>query len=926
MNKMKKKNKNEEVRKKVENGIILSKSYRTCDYSKGCEKDNNHNDNDKINKKNSCLFIRKEIFDHAIIYTTNKMDENNLLIYLKHFYQYFKKENINKNINRNRKYLNDEIYITLNDWIRYNELIMSQENNIHGNIFTINICKSIWILLSITVQSVRKKNNSKNQKTIFNTPFEDLHIHKYNHNDKKKKNESDDEVEKTDKYVIGKKNKKEHMKEKKKDNFQNDYHKLYATNNLLNNSQINHDNIKNSDCGQFEVWVEDWLNEEICIELVIFFIIIQLLKNDNTKKMYDKSLSEDCWPNIRESKSSVLHVNNVDNINKMENKNNVDNNNIVSNLNHVSNMNQLNNINHVSNLHCGHKNNSNCSFINKSNLCDFFQFNGNNYKEFLRRYLICFFCCTDINNSINLMNMPLYFKRYHFLLLDFILETNNKKNVHEMYLLYNDHKILYKSNNILDWLLDNICCYDLIDSINNNKKLQDIESSSICYVEAEDKERKKRVSIYSVEEINKDIYEIKDIYGKNIYINDDKNIVNIINCKECNIFFFCTIEYLKINFCDDCYIICLSVEMITTLFNCINIDIHLVTRNLKVENVIDTNIFVYTETNIIIFGDTRNIQLAPYNILNTKQKECLKKSKISFTEKNCDLFAFPLKCKLNLLNNSFNNLINTKKPPTYFSILSMGNDKNKVTINKENNTQQNDNINNININNINNNNNNKCVSFNCINDISHSLRDNKKNESFHLTNKCIENTNNLSCSYTDYVYYLLNPSNFFLIEFSNNFSYNSKKDIKEDEEYNVDNIYNKLNMSINNVNNIQDNINKYISKEEKSIYGCSFENICLQPHMSNYINKTIQDSSKNNLDDKYVCLYLPEVYKNAIETQDEHIINFLNFMNSINLTKIQKQKIMKILMFKLYEYIKRSKKTYRMLNNLVQREHEGTIL
>lgn len=190
----------------------------------------------------------------------------------------------------------------------------------------------------------------------------------------------------------------------------------------------------------------------------------------------------------------------------------------------------------------------------------------------------------------------------------------------------------------------------------------------------------------------------------------------------------------------------------------------------------------------------------------------------------------------------------------------------------------------------------------------------------------MENTNNLSCSYTDYVYYLLNPSNFFLIEFPNNFTYNTKKDREDDTEYNMDNIYNKLSIPINNVNNMQDNINKYISKEEKSIYGCSFQNICLQPHMSNYINNNVQDNSKYNLDDKYVCLYLPEVYKNAIETQDEHIINFLNFMNSINLTKIQKQKIMKILMFKLYEYIKKSKKTYRMLNNLVQREHEGSML
>ncbi|ETW56309.1 hypothetical protein PFUGPA_01733 [Plasmodium falciparum Palo Alto/Uganda] len=148
MEEKKKKTKNDHVHKSLENAILLSKSHRTCD-------DKSKNVNDKINRKNYSLFIRKEIFDHAIIYTTNKIDESNLLIYLKHFYQHFKKENVNKNISR--KYLSDEIYITLNDWIRYNELIKNQENSVHANIFTINICKSLWILLRKTYRVCEKK-------------------------------------------------------------------------------------------------------------------------------------------------------------------------------------------------------------------------------------------------------------------------------------------------------------------------------------------------------------------------------------------------------------------------------------------------------------------------------------------------------------------------------------------------------------------------------------------------------------------------------------------------------------------------------------------------------------------------------------------------------------------------------------------------
>ncbi|CRG95971.1 conserved Plasmodium protein, unknown function [Plasmodium gallinaceum] len=783
--------------KKIRQSNELYKNIYENKDENSSNKSNNSYDfvrtNLNVKRKEKSLFIRKEIFDHTIIYTTSKLEEGSLLTYLRNFYEYFKKRKQNNNYEKN---LNEEIYICLNDWLAYNELVNNQDN-ILFNVFSTNICKSLWILLSITLQCVRKKNNLNKQNTIFNTSFEELHIYKTNNKKKEKKctdGEKKELLNKYDKYNIKDNEDKNIMDHNKMSN---------------NENKKDIDSIKRND-NYFSVWNDGWLNENICIELVIFFIILQFLKIDNVKKKYDKSLSEDCWPNYMDSPRSVSNSSN-------------------------SSLKNLNNLNNS---------------LYRQNLSDFFNFCGKNYKNFLKTYLIAFLSSTDISNS-TLSDMPLYFKNYHFFLLDFIIDTNDNKNVHEKFLLNNEYQILYKTKNILNWLLDSLC----INESNYNVGMMNMCYSSDIY--------ENDILNYGIEKINNDIYEIKNLQGKTLYINNDKNIVNIINCKECNIFIISTVEYLKINFCIDCYIICLSVEMITTLFNSSNIDIHLVTRCLKIENAVDTNIYAYTETNIIIFGDTRNIQLAPYNILNSNQKKCLEKSKIVFNEKNCELFAFPLKCKTNLCHSSLN-LTNTLKTSNNNFMNTY--DENKL-LSREIITSNNNN---------------------------YHLNDNKK---LNISNKTHEH-NNLASSFTDYVYYLLNPSNFFLVEFSDNDLYCKKKNMSDNLNESKCNSNENINYNFNECKNNSENNN-------------------LKYNFSNYVNKITND--------KYVCLFLPEVYKNAIENQDEHILSFLNFMNSIKLTNSQKQKITKILTFKLYEYIRKSQKTFRLLNDFIRDQENANV-
>ncbi|GAW82768.1 hypothetical protein, conserved [Plasmodium gonderi] len=863
------------------------------------------------------LFIRKEIFDHAIIYTTNKMDECSLLTYLKNFYEYFKntKSNFNNDKNMND---NDEIYVTIDTWLSYNEIIKNQDNILWAN-FNHNICKSLWILLSVTLQTVKKKNNVNKQKTIFNATFKKLYSQEFDkkceqqvyHNKNQKFEEQQSgqilythdgrgennldamhgnvEVYKTETNM----NYEKCTVMEKEKNLLNDQEE---TKKVHGNSNEKDREMKDKD--KFHVWREKWLNEEVRIELVMFFIILQFLKIDNVKKKYDKTLSEDSWPSFSCSSRSLVSPSGIGS-------------NIVGNTNPSGSP-------------------SNC--VCKSNFSDFFHFCGSNYNHFLKTYLVAFLSAADILNSSKLTDIPLYFKNQNFFLLDFIIDTGDHTNVYERYLQKNEPKILYKTKDILTWLLSNLYATEQRDNVvlfknssncnsetgqpcsvlysTNDSFGESVSNSSnsscsrniLCSRNSSTDQDLRKGSHYSIENVKNDIIEIKNQQGQTIYITNDKNIVNIINCKECNIFILSKMEYLKIHACVNCYIISLCVEMISTIFNSNNLDIHLVTRSLKIENVIDTNVYVYTETNIIIFGDTRNIQLAPYNILNSKQKACLQKCQITFDKNKCDLFAFPLKCKTNLFHST-NMSLSLKTPSS--SITRQGDKHGKnsssttsaIIIAEKGNLESATSERNV-----------EGTADRGIGESSLSPRD-EKNES--PCSKTFD-ISNLSSSFTDYVYYLLNPSKFFLIEFPN-----PNCSSKGVEMNTVGNEYEQKCINMSDEQNVHSKNMHSKNMNSKNVHS---QNVHSQ-NMDEY-PFPLSGDTKSEENEKYACLYLPEVYKNAVENQDDLILQFLSVMDSIHLTKLQKQKARKILTYKLYTYLKKSKNTSRVLNDLMVQEQE----
>lgn len=814
---------------------------------KRCQSGGNEKERSDGIKKDKQLYLRKEIFDAAIIYTTNKMEETTLLYYLRNFYEYVKMRK-----KKSEKDLNEEIFINFEDWLSYNELINNQDS-VLSTIFSVNMCKALWTLLSITVQSVKKKSNENKQKTIFNTNMEELSKLIHSENSNKGSNTTDWNAN----GILEKTKSRESDAEKsRKEQLFSKYDKYAQKKKEEQKEESIEENKEENICSN--VWNAGWQNEMIPIELVLFFIILQFHKIDNVKKKCDRSLSEDCWPNYMDSPRSTGS----------------------SSYTSISTFNNLQ------------------SSFNRQNLSDFFSCSvSGNCKQFLKSFLIVFLASTDVINNNTLSDMPLYFKNSSFFLLDFIIDTNDEMNVYQTFLQKKEYKILYKTKTILNWLIENLC----------------IQEEATAGIPAYQSLNSLSVSMYSgptvdsffgnigIEQMKNEIYEIKNVHGKCIYVNEEKKIIHISNCRDCSIFILCNVECLRINICVDCYVICLSVEMIATLLNSTNIDLHLVARNLKIENAIDCNIYIYTETHIIISGDTRNIQLAPYNILNSKQKSCLEKSCISFNEKNCILFGFPLNCKTNFcsLNLSSNLKTSSSKGSaaldinrggvlhkSSFTFKTKGDDKTVRTLST------------------------------------------KSQEYSVLSN------NNLSSSMTDYMYYWLNPTGFYLIELSDNLMI---KEEKEEEKLQDNGNEKNKNVKKEDCNQLPNsgmltrNLESGHTREQSYDHDdirtkANVENLLngkVTSNMSSYINNNAASERNNNKSNSsYMCLFLPEIYKKAIENQDKRVISFLNFMNSIKLANSQKQKLTKILAFKLYEFIKKTPKTFRVLNDLAIKEQE----
>ncbi len=118
--------------------------------------------------------------------------------------------------------------------------------------------------------------------------------------------------------------------------------------------------------------------------------------------------------------------------------------------------------------------------------------------------------------------------------------------------------------------------------------------------------------IYNLNNFNKcmAVKSFQEIYAS--YGNSCK--MNINGCDESNIYIDSNVQTLKITGCINCNIFVAAVTKVCTIEKCENVTLTVAANQLRIGNCVDSTIHSYT-TNLapIVYGDTRNLRIAPHN-------------------------------------------------------------------------------------------------------------------------------------------------------------------------------------------------------------------------------------------------------------------------------------------------------------------------
>ena len=91
---------------------------------------------------------------------------------------------------------------------------------------------------------------------------------------------------------------------------------------------------------------------------------------------------------------------------------------------------------------------------------------------------------------------------------------------------------------------------------------------------------------------------------------------------------------MLINSCVNCTIFVAAVSKVCTIEKCEHTTLIVAANNLRIGNCIDSQIHCYTpEQPPVVYGDTRNLRMAPHNAMYSHFQEHLSRASINFMKK-----------------------------------------------------------------------------------------------------------------------------------------------------------------------------------------------------------------------------------------------------------------------------------------------------
>lgn len=117
--------------------------------------------------------------------------------------------------------------------------------------------------------------------------------------------------------------------------------------------------------------------------------------------------------------------------------------------------------------------------------------------------------------------------------------------------------------------------------------------------------------------------------------------MTITGCDESNIYVDSSVETLLVSSCINCTIFVAAVSKICTIEKCENVTLCVAANQLRIGNCVDSLVHSYTSNYPpIVYGDTRNLRLAPHNASYLMMLEHLKKANIPFEQGEVPSDAF----------------------------------------------------------------------------------------------------------------------------------------------------------------------------------------------------------------------------------------------------------------------------------------------
>lgn len=118
--------------------------------------------------------------------------------------------------------------------------------------------------------------------------------------------------------------------------------------------------------------------------------------------------------------------------------------------------------------------------------------------------------------------------------------------------------------------------------------------------------------------------------------------LNVTGCTDCCIYVMGSIRFCLVAGCHDCTIVLGGVSTLCTIQNCEKISVHVAAHCFKMENSIDSSAYLYCHVAPILTGDTRGIELAPYNVLYSQLEYVLEAASMRQETDFVDVWAHPI--------------------------------------------------------------------------------------------------------------------------------------------------------------------------------------------------------------------------------------------------------------------------------------------